>query len=121
MVQLLINHGVDPDKPCKYDGLTPIFRACWGEYQHHTDTVSASSPARGAAQFANERCASALRCVMVQVNVLLHAGVEFDKPMGSEHKLPIQMTKRAEARELLIRAKERVDPNVSSCLVWCCI
>ena len=54
---------------------------------------------------------------MVQVNVLLHAGVEFDKPMGRENKLPIQMTKRAETRELLIRAKERVDPNVRSCHV----
>jgi hypothetical protein len=43
-VQLLINHGVDPDIPCKYDGLTPIFRACWGEHQHHTDTVRQRMP-----------------------------------------------------------------------------
>ena len=51
---------------------------------------------------------------MDQVNVLLHAGVEFDIPRGDQNLLPIQMTKRAETRELLIRAKERADPNVRS-------
>ena len=58
---------------------------------------------------------------MSQVNVLLHAGVEFDKPMGHQGLLPIQMTKRKETRELLIRAKERADPNVrSTCVLALC-
>eukprot|EP01043_Picozoa_sp_COSAG02_P076267 COSAG02_NODE_16115_length_1111_cov_12.914876_2_plen_172_part_00 len=59
--------------------------------------------------------------VTAQVNVLLHAGVEFDKPMGDQDLLPIQMTKRAETRELLIRAKERADPNVRSCCALVCV
>eukprot|EP01043_Picozoa_sp_COSAG02_P026121 COSAG02_NODE_1495_length_12314_cov_33.691691_4_plen_74_part_00 len=59
--------------------------------------------------------------VMGQVNVLLHAGVEFDEPMGDQGLLPIQMTKRPETRELLIRAKERADPNVrSTCALVLC-
>lgn len=112
---MLINHGVDPDKPCEHDGLTPIFRACWGEYQHHTDTVKAVACLQcsllGKARL-HGRC-----CAMVQVNVLLHAGVEFDKPMGHPAKLPIQMAKRVETRELLIKAKERADPDVRNLLL----
>ena len=85
-VQLLINHGVDPDKPNELDGYTPIYRACWGEEQHHTDTVA----------------------------VLLHAGVNFDTAMGKDGLMPIQMTKRPQTREALILAKQRADPDVST-------
>ena len=109
---MLINHGVDPDTPCEYDGLTPIFRACWGEYQHHTDTVKVSLSSLCCIVIIRDQRAWHCVHVTVQVNVLLHAGVEFDKPMGAQGKLPIQMTKRLETRELLIRAKERADPSV---------
>lgn len=70
VVQLLINHGDDPDQ-LSQDGYTPLFRACWGKEQHHTDAV----------------------------NILVSAGVDFE--LKRNGKLPVAMAGRKETVDLL--------------------
>ena len=76
VVQLLIQHGVELDRVSEQDGFSPIFRACLGKEQHHTDTV----------------------------NILLRAGVDFEVKRNG--KLPVQMAGRKETVDLMRKYRD---------------
>lgn len=78
VVSLLHRAGADLDTVAP-DGYTPLFRACWGMENHHTDTV----------------------------NILLSAGVEFQRRRNGH--LPVQMVKYKPTFDLLKKAKDRAD------------
>jgi ankyrin repeat protein len=78
VVNLLVKHNVDPDVPAQ-DGWTPLFRACWGMEAHHTDTV----------------------------NILLRAGVDFQKRRNG--KLAVSMVKHKPTFDLLKKYKDAAD------------